>query len=357
MPAPPPHPGGDFAALVESHRVEIHAHCYRMLGSVHDADDAVQETLIRAWRGAAGLRESGAARSWLYTIATNVCLTELSRRRRRALPQDLGPAAEADVAPGQPLAETVWIEPYPDEAIGLPGGRAAPEASYEQREGIELAFIAALQHLVPNQRAVLILREVLGFSAQEAATMLATTVASVNSALQRARQALRERAPERSQQATLRTIGDRRVHEIVDRYIDAWERCDVDAFTSLLVADATFAMPPLRTWYTPRTVIARWARSSSMSGEWRWRALRTTANGQPALAFYARDGAAGAHLPFALCVLTLRSDRLSDVTAFIVRSTESADPEAYHRFPEQPADPRRLHVAFARFGLPAQLGG
>ncbi len=355
MPVSIPHSGEDFGALVDSHRAEIHAHCYRMLGSVHDADDAVQETLIRAWRGAAGLRERGAARSWLYTIATNVCLTELSRRQRRALPQDVGPAAEPDVRPGEPLAESTWIDPYPEQAIGLPGGRAAPEASYEQHEGIELAFIAALQHLVPNQRAVLILREVLGFSAQEAAAMLATTVASVNSALQRARQAVGERTPERSQQATLRTIGDRRLHDLVERYVEAWERCDVDAFTSLLVADATFAMPPLRTWYTPRATIAHWARASSLSGQWRWRAVRTRANGQPALGFYAWDETTGAHLPFALCVLTLRGDRLSDVTAFIVRSTAAADAKAYERFPEQPPDPRRLHVVFERFGLPAQL--
>src|SRR5579875_3985795 len=142
----------DFAALAERHRAELHAHCYRMLGSVHDADDALQETLLRAWRGAAGLREAGAARAWLYSIATNVCLTELARQSRRALPHDYGPAAEPHTPPGQPLAESTWIEPYPDQVIGVSVGASAPEASIEQREGVELAFVAALQHLAPNQR-------------------------------------------------------------------------------------------------------------------------------------------------------------------------------------------------------------
>jgi RNA polymerase sigma-70 factor (ECF subfamily) len=326
-----------------------------MLGSVHDADDALQETMLRAWRGAAGLRDAASARSWLYTIATNVCLTELRRRRTRVLPQDYGPAAEPHTPPGAPLTESTWLEPYPDESVGLPGGHAAPEATYEQREGVELAFVAALQHLGANQRAVLILREVLGFSAQEAASMLQTTVASVNSALQRARAAARDRVPARTQQATLRALGDRGLHELVGRYVDAWERCDVDAFTSLLVEDASFAMPPLSTWYAPRQTIVGWARKSSLSGAWCWRAVLTRANAQPALAFYAWSQADGVYQPFALCVLTLRDDLISNVTAFIVRSTEAADPEAYLRFPEQPMDTRRLSGAFERFGLPDRL--
>jgi RNA polymerase sigma-70 factor (ECF subfamily) len=326
-----------------------------MLGSVHDADDALQETLLRAWRGAAGLRDTGSARSWLYTIATNVCLTELGRRSKRVLPTDFGPAADLQTPPGAPMAESVWLEPYPDESMGLPTGRATPEATYEQREGIELAFVAALQHLGANQRAVLLLREVLGFTAQEAAGMLETTVASVNSALQRARAAVEARVPARTQQETLRAMGDHGLRDLVGRYVSAWERCDVDAFTALLVEDATFAMPPLSTWYTPRSVVAHWARESSMSGEWHWRALPTTANAQPALAFYARDEGAGAHLPFALCVLGLRDGLVSDVTAFIVRSTEAPEPEAYRRFPEQPMDPARMAGAFERFGLPDRL--
>jgi RNA polymerase sigma-70 factor (ECF subfamily) len=348
-------PGPDFAGLVELHRAELHAHCYRMLGSVHDADDALQETLLRAWRGAAGLRDARAAKSWLYTIATNVCLTELERRQKRGLPQDFGPAAEAETPPGAPVTEQVWIEPYPDEPMGLGPGPAAPEASYEQREAIELAFVAALQHLGPNQRAVLILREVLGFSAKETAKMLDTTVASVNSALQRARAATQDRVGDRTQQATLRALGDHGLRELVDRYIAAWERCDVDAFAALLTQDAAFAMPPLSTWYTPRETIVGWAGKSSLSGAWRWRAVLTSANAQPALAFYAWDDQAAAHLPFALCVLGLRDELISDVTAFIVRSTRSDDPESYSRFPEQPMDADRLAGSFERFGLPASL--
>jgi RNA polymerase sigma-70 factor, ECF subfamily len=345
----------EFADLVEPYRAELHAHCYRMLGSVHDADDAMQEVLLRAWRGIAGLRDAGSARSWLYAIATNVCLTELRRRGRRVLPHDFGPAAEPHTPPGAPVTESVWLEPYPDDPIGVPAGRATPEASYEQREGVELAFVAALQHLGANQRAVLILREVMGFSAQEVATMTETTVASVNSALQRARAAVRDRVPGRSQQATLRELGDRGLRELVDRYVEAWERCDVDAFTALLVEDATFAMPPLATWYTPRETIASWARESSMSGAWRWRTVVTRANAQPALAFYAWHDPAGAYLPFALNILSLRGGLVSDVTAFIVRSTDSPEPEAYIRFPEQPMDQGRLAAAFNRFGLPERL--
>ena len=347
--------GGDFADLVELHRAELHAHCYRMLGSVHDADDAVQETLLRAWRGVAGLREARSARSWLYKIATNVCLTELERRRIRVLPRDYGPAAEPHTPPGAPVAESVWLEPYPGGSIGIAPGRSAPEASYEQREGIELAFVAAFQHLAANQRAVLILREVMGFSAQEVATMLETTAASVNSTLQRARAAVRDRVPARSQQVTLRALGDRGLRELVDRYVLAWERCDVQAFTALLVEDATFAMPPLATWYTPRETIAAWAREYSLSRAWRWRTMLTSANAQPALAFYAWDDAAGAYLPFALNVLTVRDGLVSDVTAFIVRSTGVTEPEAYVRFPQQPIDPGRLTSAFRGFGLPNAL--
>jgi len=326
-----------------------------MLGSVHDADDALQETLLRAWRGAAGLRDTGSARSWLYAIATNVCLTELGRRRRRVLPHDYGPAAAPHTPPGAPAMESVWIEPYPDEAIGVSDRRAAPEASYEQREGVELAFVAALQHLGANQRAVLLLREVLGFTAQEAATILDTTVASINSALQRARAGVLERVPARTQQAALRTLGDHGLRQLVDRYVDAWERCDVDAFTALLVEDATFAMPPLTTWYSPRETIATWATEYPLSGAWRWRTVLARANAQPALAFYAWDDPAGAYLPFALNVLSLRDGLVSDVTAFIVRSTEALEPEAYVRFPEQPMDQRQLAGTFERFRLPERL--
>jgi RNA polymerase sigma-70 factor, ECF subfamily len=346
----------DFAQLADPYRRELHAHCYRMLGSLHDADDALQETLLRAWRGLARFEGRSSLRSWLYTIATNTCLSAISRRPKRMLPLDYAPAADPHTPPGEPVVESVWIEPYPDETLGLEEGLAAPEASYEQREAVELAFVAALQHLGPNQRAVLILREVLGFSAKEVAQMLATSVASVDSALQRARSAVEERVPERSQQETLRALGDEGLRELVGRYVDAWEKDDVGAFAEMLTSDATFAMPPLATWYSTREGIATWAAQSPLSGAWRWDTVLTRANGQPALAFYAYDERARAHLPFALNVLTLRGAMISDVTAFIVRSTDAGEPEAYERFPEQPFDARRLSGAFERFGLPERLG-
>jgi len=185
--------GGDegaFPRLVDPYRGELHAHCYRMLGSVHDAEDALQETLLRAWRGLSGFEGRSSLRSWLYRIATNSSLTMIDKRPKRVLPIDYAPAADPHGGPGEPLIESVWIEPYADEHFGLEDGLAGPEARYEQRESIELAFVAALQNLPANQRAVLILREVLGFSAAEAASSLGTTVASVNSALQRARKTL-----------------------------------------------------------------------------------------------------------------------------------------------------------------------
>ena len=350
--------GGDenaFARLVDERRLELHAHCYRMLGSVHDAEDALQECMLRAWRGLAKFEGRSSLRSWLYTIATNTCLNAIEKRPKRVLPVDYGPASDPHVPPGDPVVESVWVEPYPDEMLGLEDGLAGPEARYEQREGIELAFVAALQHLPPNQRAALILREVLGFSAKEVAEHLDTSVASVNSALQRARAAVEERVPDQTQQATLRAVGDDEVRDLVERWVEAWERNDVEAFTSMLAEDATFAMPPLASWYQGREGIEQWARSSSMSGDWRWKAIVTRANGQPALGFYAWDPQEEAYLPFALNVLTLRGTQVSDVTAFIVRSTEATDPEAYERYPEQPADAERLEGAFGRFGLPDRL--
>jgi RNA polymerase sigma-70 factor (ECF subfamily) len=344
-----------FRRLVEAHRAELHAHCYRMLGSVYDAEDALQEALLRAWRGLPRFEGRSSLRSWLYTIATNACLTAIDRRPKRVLPVDYGPAADPHQPPGEPVVESVWIEPYPDEQLALEDGFSAPEARYEMREGVELAFVAALQHLPANQRAVLILREVLGFSAKETAEMLETTVASVNSALQRARAAVDERVPDQSQQETLRSLGDDGVRELVGRYVDAWERNDVETFASMLAEDATFAMPPLATWYQGREAIARWAAGWPLSGDWRWRTVLTRANGQPAIGFYSWDPEDEAYLPFALNVLTLRGASVSDVTAFVARSTQETDDAVYARWPDQPADSRRLTGTFERFGLPDRL--
>jgi len=306
--------GGDedaFRRLIEPHRAELHAHCYRMLGSLHDAEDALQETLLRAWKALPRFGGRRLLRPWLYRIATNVCLDTLAKRPRRLLPIEQGSPASPDADPGDPLAESVWVEPYPDERLGLEDRYAAPEARYEQREAVELAFIVALQHLPAAQRAVLILRDVLGFSAREAAETLETTVPSVNSALQRARKAVDQRLPQRSQQATLRSLGDRRVREIVTSYIDAWERGDEDAIAAMLAEDATFAMPPYPTWWRGRETIAAFA------AEPVHRYLPTRANGQPANAAYRWDSDKRTYVAEALEVLTLEGAQVKEMTAFM----------------------------------------
>jgi RNA polymerase sigma-70 factor (ECF subfamily) len=344
-----------YGRLVEPHRAELHAHCYRMLGSLHDAEDALQDALLRAWRGLPRFEGRSSLRSWLYTIATNACLTAIEKRPKRVLPIDYGPAADPHGGPGEPLVESVWVEPYPDEKLGVEDGFAAPEARYERRESVELAFIAALQHLPARQRAVLVLREVLGFSAREVAETLETTVASVNSALQRARAAVDERLPEESQQATMRSLGDERVRGLVQSYVDAWDRGDVDAVVAMLAEDASFAMPPLRTWFGGRDSIRIFLAGWPLSGAWRWNYIRARANGQEAIAFYTWDADARSYLPFALNVFTLRGAEISDVIAFVTRSIALPEREVYARWPEQPADSRRLVDFFERFGLPDQL--
>ena len=344
-----------FARLIEPYRSQLHAHCYRMLGSVHDAEDAMQEVSLRAWRALDRFEGRSSLKSWLYTIATNTCLNQIEKRPKRVLPVDYAPAADPHGGPGEPVVESVWLEPYPDELIGVEDGLAGPEARYEQRESVELAFVAALQLLPANQRAVLMLREVLGFSAQEVADALDTTVASVNSALQRARKAVEERAPEQSQQATLRELGDERLTEIVERYVEAWESNDVDTVMELLAKDASFAMPPLASWFGGEESIRIFLEGWPMSGTWRWRPIRVSANGQPALAFYIWDEDEQAYLPFALNVLTFRGEKISDVTAFVTRATDIPAGESYARWPDESIDPARLYATFENFELPARL--
>ena len=318
-----------FADLVEPRRGELQAHCYRMLGSVHDAEDALQDTLLRAWRGLPRFQGRSSVRSWLYRIATNASLDALGRRPARMLPLDHGPASDPHDGPGRPLVESVWIEPYPDERIAARLEEGAPEARYDLRESIELAFVAALQHLPPRQRAVLILCEVLGFSAAEVAEELDTTVASVNSALQRARASLDERLPDESQQADARSLGDAALRKIVDRYVAAWEAGDVDAVVEMLAEDVVVTMPPMATWYAGRDAARvfleewafarRWSRERDVfeAGVRDVRLVRTSANGQPALAAYNRDPETGELRPYALQVLTLRGGRIAQVDGFV----------------------------------------
>src|SRR3954470_11589936 len=223
-----------YGRLVRPYRAELQAHCYRMLGSITDAEDALQETLLRAWRGLRGFEARSSLRSWLYKIATNACLKAIERRPKRVLPIDYSPAADPHDGPAQPVTESVWLEPYPDEGLGLEGGLLGPDARYEQREGVELAFTAALQQLPARQRAVLILRDVLGYSARETAEALETTPVSVDSALQRAHKTVEARLPERTQQGTLRALDDEDLKQVVEGYVQAWERADIDAMVAML---------------------------------------------------------------------------------------------------------------------------
>jgi RNA polymerase sigma-70 factor (ECF subfamily) len=311
--------GGDetaFRGLVEPHRGVLYAHCYRMLGSPQDAEDALQDALLRAWRGLDGFRAGAPIRPWLFRIATNVCLDAVSRRPRRVLTVPGCAPAGAGEGPGTPLAESVWLGPLPDDV------------GYEQRESVELAFVAALQHLPARQRAVLLLRDVLGFSAREVAEALETTVASVNSAMQRARAAVAKRVPARSQQETLRALGDARVRELVQSYVDAWERNDVEAIRALLVEDAIFAMPPYPTWWEGRDAVVDAFRQA---GAPRLRHVLTRANGQPAVAWYMWDPGEEAYKASAVEVLTIGDGRIAQITAFV------------------------SPPLFARFGLPEAL--
>lgn len=285
-----------FGRLVAPYRDELRAHCYRMLGSPHDAEDAVQESLVRAWRGVGNLDDRGFVRAWLYKIATNRCLTAIERRGRRELP--------VDVDPGAPAGEINWLEPYPD---------TSPEAHYLAREGVELAFVAALQHLTALQRAVLILREVLGFSAAQVAEQLDTSPASVNSALQRARKVIDSATP--TQQTVLRDLGDDATRAIVTRWSDAWHLGDVDAIVAMLADDARYSMPPLPEWYRGRDDIRAFLLRGPLRS--RWRLLPTTANGQLAFGTYLWDEAAGRYLPGGLDVLTIQGGHITEVTSFL----------------------------------------
>jgi RNA polymerase sigma-70 factor, ECF subfamily len=320
-----------FSELVGPYRAELRAHCYRMLGSLPDAEDALQDTLLRAWRGLVSFEGRSSLRSWLYTIATNASLRAIEKRPKRVLPIDFAPAADPHGHPAEALTEPVWLEPYPDAELGVGADLLGPDARYEQRESIELAFTAALQHLPARQRAVLILRDVLGFSARETAEMLATTPVSVDSALQRAHKTINERVPAHSQQATLRTLGDREVRALVNRFADAWETHDVDTLVAMLADDARMTMPPQPSWYQGRDAIATFLGLRPLSPEKRFRLHPISANAQPAVAAYIWNEETGAFEAESIIVLTLRHDSIEEITAF-------RTPELFPLFglPEQP---------------------
>jgi RNA polymerase sigma-70 factor, ECF subfamily len=303
-----------FTRLLEPLRRELHAHCYRMLGSTYDADDALQDALLRAWKALPRFEGRSSLRSWLYTVATRTCLDSVASRGRRALPIDLGPSSDRAVVGAVPLTDIAWLTPYPDTGLA---SVPAPEARYEQREAVELAFVAALQHLPGNQRAALLLFEVLGFSPAEIATTMDTTVASVNSALQRARATVAGKIPARTQQRTLRMMDDARVREIVASYSAALERGDADALVALLTEDVTWSMPPLPHWYRGIEAVMDFAVTIPLTSCGSWQHRPTTANGQPAVGCYLWNEAKDGHHAWAVNVLTLRDDRIADVTSFI----------------------------------------
>jgi RNA polymerase sigma-70 factor (TIGR02960 family) len=305
----PPADAEAFERLVAPYRGELLAHCYRMLGSLQDAEDALQESLLRAWRSLGKLDDRGLLRAWLYRITTNRCLSAIEQRGRRALPIDLDGQASG--------AEILWLEPYPG---------SSPETTYLARESIEVAFVAALQHLSAGQRAALILREVLGFSAAEVAGLLETSTAAVNSAVQRARRALSAIGP--SQRDELDGIGTRGVEEIAARWGAAWENGDVDAIVAMLTGDARYSMPPLPQWYRGTEQIRAFLIGGPLLS--RWRFLPTTANGQLAFGTYLWDDESGSFVPGGLDVLRLQGSRVAEIVAF-------------------------LDADLTRFGLPPQL--
>jgi RNA polymerase sigma-70 factor (TIGR02960 family) len=311
----------EFDDAVATHRRELLAHCYRMLGSPHDAEDALQDALVGAWKGWAGFEGRSSVRTWLFRIATNACLRQVQRRPARVLSTDLGPGFTQTADVGQLDTEHLFLEPW----AGEPDDTGDPEAAYARRERVELAYVAALQHLPGTQRAVLLLREVLQLSAAEVAEALDTSVPSVNSALQRARASMEERTHGRSQQAELAALGEDGVRRLVDEFLAAWEAADVERLTGLLAEDARFTMPPLPAWFDGRDMVARFLTERLF--ETPWRLERRTVNGQPG--FYclqlvdSQDGPTWR--PGAVNVLVLRDGLVTQIAGFV-------DPDVVKKF-------------------------
>jgi RNA polymerase sigma-70 factor (ECF subfamily) len=300
-----------FVEDTEPFRRELIAHCYRMLGSIHDAEDLVQETYLRAWRSYGGFEARSSVRTWLYQIATNGCLTELARRSRRMLPSGLyHPEEDPGAYPEEAGAGVNWLQPAPD-AMMTPDS-ADPAAIVAAREGLRLALIAALQYLPPRQRAILVLRDVLAFPAAEVAAMLGTTTVSVKSALQRARARLREVSPT-ADQITEPTESQARA--LLDQYITAFENADATALEELLLEDATLEATPMRTWFAGRKTCVPFLRNHILGSPGDWRMLATSANGQPAAAAYTRSRH-GNYQPYGICVLTVAKQGIRQVRSF-----------------------------------------
>jgi RNA polymerase sigma-70 factor (ECF subfamily) len=316
--ADPQIPGGDdaFSRIAEPYRGQIKAHCYRMTGSLHEAEDLVQETFLRAWRGFERFQGRGSLKAWLYQIATRVCLDAIASRRkvRRILPESSFPSA-TDRPSGPPPTDIAWLEPYPDSELdNLADEAPDAEARYAQRESVRLAFVAALQHLPARQRAVLLLVDVLGWSSAETASLIGGSTASVNSALQRARRTLERH--NRARDLDQRPVVTPDQQALLDRYVHAWEDKNLDRFVALLKSEATYAMPPWSHWYLGREAISRF-----FGAVWqqygRFRLLPTRANGQPAFVLYTRAEGERAWRAHSVQVLDIDGDAVSSLTAFM----------------------------------------
>jgi RNA polymerase sigma-70 factor (ECF subfamily) len=324
----------EFGDLIEPFRLELQVYCYRLLGSSLDAEDMVQETMLRAWRRRATFNQPISFRAWLYKIATNTCLNALEKRPRRTLPTALSPAADAREAAAGPLDEPIWLEPMPDE--WLAGDLENPETTYPAHETVSIGFMVLLQLLPRRQRAVFVLRDLLDWQAEETARVLGLTVSSVNSALHRARATITKHSPKHNREATPLSPDDPGVRELLQRYVHAWENADVPGLVSMLRDDAILTMPPIPTWYQGAGAIAAVLATGVFAGQTaggEWRLLAARANGQPALAIYHRGDEDKTFHPFTFQVLSidLTTGRIAALINFL-----------------NPA-------ILACFGLPAQL--
>lgn len=306
----------EFADLVEPYRRELQVHCYRMMGSLQDSEDLVQETLLRAWHKRSTFQGKGSIRAWLYQIATFACLNALTAQRsRRRLPETVYPASDplAPVAP--PPSEHVWLEPFPDDL--LPTEETAPHRLYDRRESVTLAFVAVLQALPPRQRAVLLLCDVVGWRASEVASLLETTISAVNSALHRARVTCAALYHQRSSDSMGVQVDDLATRALLERYVQAWEAPDLEEFISLLKQDARFDMPPSPSWYSGREAIRAFAQRIVFGPSVRWKLVPIQANATYAYGVYRQAAPGGAYLPFGLQVLTIGNRYIAAVTTFL----------------------------------------
>jgi RNA polymerase sigma-70 factor, ECF subfamily len=307
---------GAFERLVEPYRGELQAHAYRMVGSLHDAEDAMQEALLRAWRGIARFEGRSSLRTWLYTITTNSSLRLIERRPKRVLPIEFGPPADPHEPPSKPLVESAWVEPFPDERLAADQTETSPEARYELRESVELAFTAAMQHLPPLQRGALIMTDVLGFSPGEVAEALEQSPASIYSALQRARKATEERLPDASQLEIREKLGEDHVGQVVDRFMEAWEAADVEKIRTLLTEDCDMVMPPWAEWFQGRDAVTEFLPRGPLQRGRRWKLVPVLANGGPAFGCYWADADGALHAEGILLLDFSQAGEVSQITTF-----------------------------------------